>query len=263
MSASLASHLVNRLVCAMLLATPVACQNTDPTTVTVLAATSLTEILGELKTSFEESNPGCSVQLQFAGSHTLSTQINNGAKADVFLSAHKEHVDKVSTYHAYKEPRLVAYNRLVLVTQAKDSDRIRTLRDSSELSSLIFGDVAVPLGRHTQDLLENGTTLYGKAWRTAVEDRVVSKEPNAKLVLSKVVMGVVEGAVVYATDAKLHTSLHKIEMPRELAQQVKYWETVKLNSGDALDAWLRFFRSSKAHATFEKYGFAMPSERKE
>ena len=263
MSATLAPHLVHRLVCLILFASLFACQKTDTTTITVFAATSLTEILDELKTSFERSNPGYSVQLQFAGSHTLSTQISHGANADVFLSAHREHVDKVSKQQPFQAPRLVANNRLVLVTQAKDRQRIRTFKDTTKLSSLILGNEAVPLGRHTEELLENGTMFYGKDWRIAVEARIVSKESNAKLVLSKVLMGVVDGAIVYATDAKLHPKLHTVEIPNQLAQRVQYWESVKGQSGGVLAAWVRFFRSRDTHTTFEKYGFVMPSEPKE
>ena len=262
MSATFAPYHVHRLVCLILFASHFACQKSDTTTITVFAATSLTEILDELKTSFERSNPGYSVQLQFAGSHTLSTQINHGANADIFLSAHREHVDNVSKQQLFQAPRLVANNRLVLVTHAKDGQRVKTFKDASKLSSLILGNVAVPLGRYTQELLENGTMLYGKDWRIAVEDRIVSKESNAKLVLSKVLMGVVDGAIVYATDAKLHPSLHTVEIPKQLAQRVQYWETAKLQSGGVLAAWVRFFRSRNTHTTFEKYGFVMPSEPK-
>src|SRR5829696_176975 len=53
---------------------------------TVFAASSLTDAFGELKDNFEEENSGTEVALNFAGSSTLLTQLEQGAPADVFAS---------------------------------------------------------------------------------------------------------------------------------------------------------------------------------
>jgi molybdate transport system substrate-binding protein len=57
--------------------------------VTVRAAASLTDAFGEFEGSFEEQNPGTAVQVSFAGTSELLTQIQQGASADVFASADK------------------------------------------------------------------------------------------------------------------------------------------------------------------------------
>ena len=55
--------------------------------VTVLAAASLTDVCGELKTVYEEENEGITINFSFGGSGALQTQIEEGAPADMFISA--------------------------------------------------------------------------------------------------------------------------------------------------------------------------------
>ncbi|MCA1848960.1 MAG: molybdate ABC transporter substrate-binding protein, partial [Actinobacteria bacterium] len=62
-------------------------------TLTVLAASSLTDAFGELARTFEEQNPGVEVRQSFESSSTLLTQIQQGAPADVFASAAEEEMD--------------------------------------------------------------------------------------------------------------------------------------------------------------------------
>src|SRR5215211_9139327 len=59
----------------------------EESALTVFAASSLTDAFGELKANFEEEHPGTEVKLNFAGSSTLLTQLEQGAPADVFASA--------------------------------------------------------------------------------------------------------------------------------------------------------------------------------
>ena len=62
-------------------------------TLTVLAASSLTDAFGELAGRFEEQNPGVEVRQSFESSSTLLAQIQQGAPADVFASASEEEMD--------------------------------------------------------------------------------------------------------------------------------------------------------------------------
>jgi molybdate transport system substrate-binding protein len=73
---------------------------TDPAielsrTLTVFAAASLTDAFTEIAANFEAANPGVTVTHNFAGSQALSTQIMEGAPADVFASANATQMDEV------------------------------------------------------------------------------------------------------------------------------------------------------------------------
>ena len=63
------------------------------TTLTVLAAASLTDAFKTIGTAFQKANPGVAVTFSFAGSQALRTQIEQGAKADVFASADTKNMD--------------------------------------------------------------------------------------------------------------------------------------------------------------------------
>ena len=62
-------------------------------TITVFAAASLTESFNELGKSFETSHAGVTVQFSFAASNQLRTQMEHGAKADIFASANMKATD--------------------------------------------------------------------------------------------------------------------------------------------------------------------------
>src|SRR5215472_3151325 len=56
-------------------------------TLTVFAASSLTDAFNEIKAAFEQANPGVTVTYSFGASNTLATQLSQGAPADIFASA--------------------------------------------------------------------------------------------------------------------------------------------------------------------------------
>src|SRR5690348_5912460 len=71
-------------------AAPVATPATFPAAggqLTVFAAASLTDAFGKMKTDLEAAHPGLTITYNFAGSQTLVTQLQQGARADVFASA--------------------------------------------------------------------------------------------------------------------------------------------------------------------------------
>jgi molybdate transport system substrate-binding protein len=68
-------------------------------TLVVFAATSLTDAFNKIATQFEAANPGVNVKFNYNGSSTLATQITQGAPADVFASAAREHADRHGSAH--------------------------------------------------------------------------------------------------------------------------------------------------------------------
>jgi molybdate transport system substrate-binding protein len=85
-------------------------------TLTVFAASSLTDAFGELAKTFEERNPGVEVRQSFESSSTLLTQIQQGARADVFASAAQEEMSKaVKDGLVRGEPEVFVKNREVIM----------------------------------------------------------------------------------------------------------------------------------------------------
>ena len=77
----------------------------EETALTVYAASSLTDAFGELKADFEEEHPGTEAKLNFAGSSTLLTQLEQGAPADVFASADEAKMDAAVSDGLVEAPR--------------------------------------------------------------------------------------------------------------------------------------------------------------
>src|SRR5215208_5831734 len=82
---------------------------------TVFAASSLTDAFGELKANFEEENSGTEVALNFAGSSTLLTQLEQGAPAEVFASADEAKMDDAVRDGLAQAPQTFDRNRLTVI----------------------------------------------------------------------------------------------------------------------------------------------------
>src|SRR3989304_3718310 len=84
--------------------------------ITVFAAASLTDAFNEIAVEFERANPGVSVRFSFAGSPTLRTQLEQGARADVFASADQNQIELALKSGAVLPPASVfASNSLVII----------------------------------------------------------------------------------------------------------------------------------------------------
>ena len=86
-------------------------------TVTVLAAASLTDVMGELEASYEESHPGIDLVFSYAGSGALQAQIEEGAPADIFISAANKQMNALNEEGLMVSDsiRELLLNRVVLI----------------------------------------------------------------------------------------------------------------------------------------------------
>src|SRR5215216_6503339 len=89
-------------------------QMRDPTLI-VLAASSLTDVFGELEGTFEEQNPGTDVQVSFVNSLKLLLQIHQGAPADVFASADETKMATAVEKGLVTEPETFVRNRPMVI----------------------------------------------------------------------------------------------------------------------------------------------------
>ncbi|MEZ4238906.1 MAG: molybdate ABC transporter substrate-binding protein [Myxococcota bacterium] len=196
-----------------------ACQRA-PDTLTVAAASSLTDAFGDLAARFEDEHPGVQVDVTFAGSQTLATQLRHGLPADVFASADPAHVDALRAEGLVADAAPFARNQLVLAVAA-DAPPV-DLAHLPDVARLVVGDDEVPVGRYTATLLDRAAARYGAAWREAVEARVRSREPNVRLVLAKLALGEADAAIVYATDAAGVAGIRAVALPADLAPEATY-----------------------------------------
>lgn len=190
--------------------------------VVVFAASSLTEAFEEIAAAFEASHEGANVVLNFAGSSTLSTQIVQGAPADVFASADEAQIKVVAEADLLAgDAQTFAQNRLVVVTP-QNSD-IETLLDLAEPGVLlVLAGPDVPAGRYALEVLERLNEIYGADYSERVLANLVSEEANVRQVAAKVQLGEADAAFIYATDAAVLTGVRVIEIPESYNVVARY-----------------------------------------
>lgn len=161
-------------------------------TLTVFAAASLTEPFLDLARHFEAEHPGVTVELAFAGSPDLATQIGQGAPADVFAAADTAAMDRVAdSGRVSGEPVVFARNTLRIAVSPGNPARIGALTD--------LADSGIAVALCAEDV------PCGAAARTALDAAGVTVEPvsweqDVKAALTRVRLGEVDAALVYATD---------------------------------------------------------------
>ena len=238
---------------ALVLSFPVA--RAQSGSVTVFAASSLTESLQQVADAYR-ARTGISVTLSFAASSTLARQIDQGAPADVFVSADTDWMD-----YLQKNGRLangtrknLLRNTLVLISAAdgKASPRIAPHFDLA--GALGDGKLAMA----DPDTVPAGK--YGKAALTAlgVWDAVASKvvqAENVRVALEYVRRGEAAFGIVYATDAKVSGVKLAGVFPDKTHAPIVYPAALTSTASPAARDFLTFLSGKDARTIFEKAGF--------
>ncbi len=249
--------MIKRLIALsmLLLATaqPLAAQQA----VTVFAAASMKNALDDANAAFTKGT-GIKVTASYAASSALAKQIEQGAPADVFISADLQWMDYVAEKKLIKPDTRVNLlgNRLVLiaptdskidtVTIAKPFDIARLAGDGR----IAIADVkAVPAGLYAKAALEN---LDG--WKAA-EPKLAMAE-NVRATLAFVARGETPIGIVYATDAKVEPKVKIVGTFPDGSHPPVVYPVAATSATAASLKYLDFLRSRAAKAIFEKYGFS-------
>lgn len=225
---------------------------------TVFAASSLKEPFLALGQAFEQQHSGIAVSFNFAGSQELRTQVENGARADVFASADERHIQALVVAGLADRPALFATNEPVLVVPRGNPAGIRGLQDLPRARRIVVGDPAVPIGAYSVRILEAAGARYGPGFRSAVEERIASRELNVRQVLAKVGLGEADAGIVYRTDAlAAGSSVETIPIPPALNATAQYPIAALRDAPhpDLAAAFVRLVLSSQGRAVLVRHGF--------
>jgi molybdate transport system substrate-binding protein len=187
--------------------------------VTVFAAASLTEAFSAIGKAFEERHPGTSVRFNFAGSQVLATQIEQGARADIFASADQRWMKYAEARKLLAgAPRIFARNRLVVVIPKSNPGRIDRLQDLTLPGlKLVLAGRQVPAGAYGREVLArlSGGSGFPADFDQRVLANLVSEEENVRAVLAKVQLREADAGIVYQTDvtASLRPQVRLLEIP--------------------------------------------------
>ncbi len=232
----------------------------SPRTLVVFAASSLTQAFEQLGTTFEAQHPGVKVTFDFGGSQALVTQIEQGAPADVMVSADAKQMDALIAggYVSQARSQPFVTNRLVVILPASNPAYITKLQDLSRPNlKLVLAASDVPVGSYSRRSLANMDMVFGSGFSAAVLANVVSNEDNVKQVVAKVQLGEADAGIVYTSDAVAAPQLKTIEIPPSINIVAKY-AIAPLSASHQLDvaqAFVDYVRSQEAQAVLAKWGF--------
>jgi molybdate transport system substrate-binding protein len=263
-----ARSLFSALLVGAFLAAPASAKDAKPSamapaaaqdkTLTVFAAASMKNALDDVDKAYT-AKTGAKIVASYAASSALAKQIEQGAPADVFVSADTAWMDYVKDKKAINEPTRVNLlgNSIVLIAP-KDSkiDKV-TIDQGFDLAKLAgdgkvaVGDVkAVPAGKYAKAALEK----LG-AW-TAAEPKMAMAE-NVRAALALVARNEAVLGIVYSTDAKIEPGVKIVgTFPATSHPPIIYPVAATSTAHKGTDDYLAFLRSSEAKAIFEKYGFS-------
>jgi len=230
-------------------------------TLTVLAASSLTDAFGELAGRFEEQNPGVAVRQSFESSSTLLAQIQQGAPADVFASASQEEMDTaVEEGLADGEPEVFVRNREVVMVPKDNPAGIRNFEDVSKPGvKLVLAEEGVPAADYAVEILGKADEEYGPGFERDVLSNVVSREADVRASVNRVVVGDADATFGYASDPTpdIRDRVEVVPIPPDL-NIIATYPIVALEDAkepDLAREWVDFVTDEEGQRVLEKWGF--------
>jgi molybdate transport system substrate-binding protein len=226
-------------------------------TLTVFAAASMKNALDDIDAAFT-ARTGVKVNASYAASSTLAKQIEQGAPADIFVSADSDWMDYAVGKKTINEATRVNLlgNSIVLIAPKESKIDNVTISPNFDLAKLAgdgkiaTGDVkAVPVGKYAKAALEK----LG-AWQAAEPKFAMADSVRAALIL--VARGEAVLGIVYSTDAKVEPGVKIVgTFPPDSHPPIIYPVAATTTAtGEAKD-YLDYLHSSAAKAVLEKYGF--------
>lgn len=231
-------------------------KSANPIELNVSAAVSLKDALEEIKKDYEKKHPHVKIIYNLGASGSLQRQIEQGAPADLFISAAPKQMDELERKHLISKGSRInlVENQLVLVTPKTSAFVLKDFSDiqRAAVKKIALGETAVvPAGQYAQQALASMGL-----WETAKEKAVYAKD--VRTVLTYVETGNVEAGFVYKTDAAASEKVQIAAIaPAGSHAPIVYpmgmMEGAK--NQKAAEAFALYLTGAEGKAVFEKYGF--------
>ena len=251
---------------------------TEESAITVFAAASLTDAFNAIAREYQLQHPGSEVVLNFDGSQRLRTQLEHGARADVFASADWDQMAVVESIGLTASPPVnFASNRLVFLVYdgtggetgagplRSDGRPATTILGKLEPLAtpgmkIVLGQPQVPIGRYTEQLLEAIETspALGQELANGMRANVVSREGNVRAIVQKVGLGEADAGVVYSSDATLVSAeVTVLELPESINVNAHY-PIAALTRKQEVSEFIDFVLSEQGQQILRDYDFGPP-----
>ena len=229
--------------------------------VNTFIAASLSNAMEEIQKDFNETYPDVEILYNADSSGTLQTQIEEGARCDIFFSAADKQMNALVDEDLAKKDTVedILENKVVLIKPKDGETKVTGFENITDAANIALAGDSVPVGQYAREIFDN----FG------ITDEVNKMEINEGKNVSEVLAAVSEGSneigIVYATDAA--SVADKVDVIAEapadaLKTPVLYpvglIEDKEASEDDtaAAEAFLEYIKSDDAMKVFEKYGFA-------
>jgi molybdate transport system substrate-binding protein len=180
--------------------------------ITVAAASSLTEAFDTIKARFTKAHPGTKITISYGASSDLATQITNGAPIDVFASASTTNMDDVKSQAI--SPVDFVTNTMEIATPPSNPAHITGVTDLAKPGvKVAVCSSEVPCGVVAVEVFKNAKITVQPA----------AEEEDVKSTLAAVESGEVDAGMVYVTDVRSAGNKVKgVKIPDNLDASTEY-----------------------------------------
>jgi molybdate transport system substrate-binding protein len=234
------------------------------TPIKIFGAASLSDALEEIQTTYGSTSPvAVDVTVATGSSAALRTQIEQGARADVFLSADASNAKALFDRGlADGEPVPFATNRLMILVPLGNPAGITSPADLGRpgLRVIAAGD-EVPVTRYAEETVEKLSALpgYPSDLLTSYTSNIVSREENVGAIVAKIALGEGDAAIVYVTDAD-PSQTNSIAIPDEANVTATYTGVVLRDASGPINAhrFMDWLRGPAGQQILAAHGFSPP-----
>lgn len=233
----------------------------EKTEMLALVAANATAPFNELMEEFEKTHPNVDIEATYAGTQIVRTQLEQGANADLFLSADLGHIEAVQQQDLVNDFFPVSLNSVTIVVPKDNPLEVDSLEDlGTKDIKLVIGTDTVPIGIYSREVLNNANAKYGDNFSQQAMDHVVSFETNVKQVLQKVSLGEAEAGMVYPTDITpdFAKNVTEVEVPEEFNIVATNYISVpnKAPNTELAEEFMEMMLSDKGQEIFKKHGYS-------
>lgn len=223
----------------------------------VSAAASLKDVMAEIKPLHQKTYPDVNLTFNFGASGALLQQIEQGAPADIFISAADRQMNTLDQKGALVSGTRtnLATNRLVLIVpkDARTVTGFASLQDSAVRRVAIGEPRSVPAGQYAEQVLQNLNLI------NEVKPKLVFAN-TVRQVLATVESGNADAGLVYATDAKISNKVSVVATADEKLHSPIVYPMAVLKRGkneDAAKVFVQYLSTNAAREVLKKHGFTV------
>lgn len=219
--------------------------------ITISAASSLYEPLNKIIELYESNNQNVKVDVNYASSSTLESQIENGAPVDVFISATPKYTNELINKNIISKNNVSNFlgNKLILASSGENNENIKSIEELKNTTGKIaLGDKAVPVGLYGSEALKNLGIL------NSISDRIVYCK-DAMSILNYLEKGEVNYGVIYENELVGAKNVKKVaDFPSNSYSKIVY-TIANLNDKEDTTKLKEFLQGNQAKDIFKSYGF--------